>query len=69
MTEGDGDIERPKPGLGGTARLELDVDAMALYSCLAKGVLMPSNETKKEKKERGAVGRAKSVEQVNEKEE
>ena len=42
---------------------------MALYSCLAKGVLMPSNETKKEKKERGAVGRAKSVEQVNEKEE
>jgi len=27
-------------GLGGTARLGLDVDAMALYSCLVRGVLM-----------------------------
>lgn len=36
----DGDLERPKRGLGGTAKVELDGDPMALYSCLTRGRLM-----------------------------
>lgn len=58
----EGDLERATRGLGGTARFELEVDAMALYSCLVRGVLMlllaRRLDTERNKKKRVGFGRA-----------